>query len=93
MKIKRKNTNGKMIGIIIISFSLLYIFSFIFLNKMGIFGKMIVDNMTRYLGIGSYLLPFLLLSLGIILFFEIKLISPYRKFFAIGFFRGKFGNC
>ncbi|MEA1939337.1 MAG: DNA translocase FtsK 4TM domain-containing protein [Candidatus Caldatribacteriota bacterium] len=84
MKRKKIKSNSKFISISILAFSLLYIFSFIFSNKMGIFSKIIVKTATQYIGIGSYFLPFLLLSMGLLLFFDYKLINPYRKFFAIG---------
>jgi len=85
LKIKKKNTKNETISIIIIAFSLLYIFAFIFTDKMGIVGKIIVQTATRSIGIGSYVLPFLLLFWGIILLLNYKLPNPYHKFFGINF--------
>jgi len=85
LKIKKKNTKNETISIIIIAFSLLYIFAFIFTDKMGIVGKIIVQTATRSIGIGSYVLPFLLLFWGIILILNYKLPNPYHKFFGINF--------
>jgi len=85
LKIKKKNTKNETISIIIIAFSLLYIFAFIFTDKMGIVGKIIVQTATRSIGIGSYVLPFLLLFWGIILLLNCKLPNPYHKFFGINF--------
>ncbi|TFB08216.1 DNA translocase FtsK [Candidatus Atribacteria bacterium MT.SAG.1] len=85
MKIKRKNTKNETISIILISFSLLYIFAFIFTDKMGIIGRIIVQTATRAIGLGVYIFPLLLLFWGIILFFNFKLPNPYHKFFGISF--------
>lgn len=85
MKIKRKNTKNETISIILISFSLLYIFAFIFTDKMGIIGRIIVQTATRAIGLGVYILPLLLLFWGIILFLNYKLPNPYHKFFGISF--------
>jgi len=85
LKIKKKNTKNETISIIIIAFSLLYIFAFIFTDKMGIVGKIIVQTATRSIGIGSYVLPLLLLFWGIILLLNYKLPNPYHKFFGINF--------
>lgn len=85
MKIKRKNTKNETISIILISFSLLYIFAFIFTGKMGIIGRIIVQTATRAIGLGVYIFPLLLLFWGIILFFNYKLPNPYHKFFGISF--------
>ena len=51
---KRKNTLNKVIGIVLILLSLLYIFSYIFIDKMGIFGDLIIENTNQLMGIGSY---------------------------------------
>ena len=52
---------------------------------MGIVGKIIVQTATRSIGIGSYVLPFLLLFWGTILLLNYKLPNPYHKFFGINF--------
>jgi len=85
MKIKRKNTKNEVISILIISFALLYILAFIFTDKMGIIGKIIVQTSTRNIGLGAYIFPFLLLFWGFVTFFDYKLPNPYRKFFGISF--------
>ncbi|MGB2782713.1 MAG: DNA translocase FtsK [Atribacterota bacterium] len=85
MKIKRKNTKNEAISIIIIAFSLLYIFSFIFTNKIGIIGKIIVQTATRNIGLGAYIFPVLLLFLGIAILFNYKPPNFYRKLFGISF--------
>lgn len=85
MKIKRKNTTNEALSIIIIAFSLLYIFAFIFTNKMGIIGKIIVQTATRNIGIGAYIFPVLLLFLGIAILFNYKPPNFYRKLFGISF--------
>jgi len=85
LKIKKKNTKNEAISIIIIAFSLLYIFAFIFTDKMGIVGKTIFQTATRSIGIGSYVFPLLLLFWGILLLLNYKLPNPYHKFFGINF--------
>ena len=85
MKIKKKNTKNETISIILIAFSLLYIFAFIFTDKMGIVGKIIVQTATRNIGLGAYLFPILLLFLGIFIFFNYKPPNPYHKLFGISF--------
>ncbi|KUK56196.1 MAG: Cell division protein FtsK/SpoIIIE [Atribacteria bacterium 34_128] len=85
MKIKKKNTKNETISIIIIALSLLYIFAFIFTDKMGIVGKIIVQTATRNIGLGAYIFPILLLFLGIIILFNYKLPNPYHKLFGISF--------
>jgi len=70
LKIKKKNTKNETISIIIIAFSLLYIFAFIFTDRMGIVGKIIVQTATRNIGFGAYIFPFLLFN-------------PYHKLFGI----------
>ncbi|MCJ7656694.1 MAG: DNA translocase FtsK 4TM domain-containing protein, partial [Candidatus Atribacteria bacterium] len=85
MKIKKKNTKNETISIVIIAFSLLYIFAFIFTDKMGIVGKMIFQTATRTIGLGSYIFPILLLFLGIVILFNYKLPNPYHKLFGISF--------
>jgi len=52
---------------------------------MGILGKIIVQAATRNIGLGAYILPFLLLFWGIILLLKYKLINPYHKFLGINF--------
>ena len=83
MKIKKKNTKNETISIIIIAFSLLYIFAFIFTDRMGIVGKIIVQTATRNIGFGAYIFPFLLLLLGILILFNYKPPNPYHKLFGI----------
>ncbi|GAI66424.1 unnamed protein product, partial [marine sediment metagenome] len=56
----------------IIAFSLLYIFAFIFTDKMGIVGKIIFQTATRNIGLGAYIFPILLLFLGIGILFNYK---------------------
>ena len=85
MKIKRKNTKNETISIILISFSLLYVFAFIFTDKMGIIGKVIFQTSTRNIGLGAYIFPLLLLFLGLIILFNYKMPNPYHKFFGISF--------
>ncbi|HZK12676.1 MAG TPA: DNA translocase FtsK 4TM domain-containing protein, partial [Atribacterota bacterium] len=85
MKIKKKNTKNETISILIIAFSLFYIFAFIFTNKMGIIGKIIVQAATRFIGLGAYIFPFLLLFWGIILLLKYKLTNSYHKFLGIIF--------
>ena len=85
MKIKKKNTKNETISIIIISFSLLYIFAFIFTDKMGIVGKIIFQTATRNIGLGAYIFPILLLFLGIVILFNYKPPNPYHKLFGISF--------
>lgn len=85
MKIKKKNTKNETISIILIAFSLLYIFAFIFTDKMGIVGKIIVQTATRNIGLGAYIFPVLLLFLGILIFFNYKPLNPYHKLFGISF--------
>ena len=81
----RKNTKNEAIGILIISFSLIYIFAFIFTDKMGIIGKMVVQTATRNIGLGAYIFPFLLLFWSFIIFFDYKLPNPYHKLTGISF--------
>ena len=85
MKIKKKNTKNETISIIIIAFSLLYIFAFIFADRMGIIGKIIVQTATRSIGLGAYIFPVLLLLLGILILFNYKPPNPYHKLFGISF--------
>ena len=85
MKIKKKNTKNETISIIIIAFSLLYIFAFIFTDKMGIVGKIIFQTATRNIGLGAYIFPILLLFLGIVILFNYKPPNPYHKLFGISF--------
>ena len=85
MKIKKKNTKNETISIVIIAFSLLYIFAFIFTDKMGIVGKIIFQTATRTIGLGAYIFPILLLFLGIVILFNYKLPNPYHKLFGISF--------
>ncbi len=85
MKIKKKNTKNETISIILIAFSLLYIFAFIFTDKMGIVGKIIVQTATRNIGLGAYIFPVLLLFLGILILFNYKPPNPYHKLFGISF--------
>jgi S-DNA-T family DNA segregation ATPase FtsK/SpoIIIE len=85
LKIKKKNTKNETISIFIISFSLLYIFAFIFTDKMGIIGRIIVQTTTRNIGLGAYIFPFLLLFGGMVILLNFKLPNPYHKFFGIGF--------
>jgi len=85
LKIKRKNTKNEAISIIIIAFSLLYIFAFIFTDKIGIIGKIIVQTATRNIGLGAYIFPVLLLFLGIAILFNYKPPNFYRKLFGISF--------
>ena len=80
---KRKNTKNKIFGIIMVSFSLLYILSYIFMDKMGYFVHIITESTNQFIGIGAYLLPFILLFIGFILIFDLNMKSPYRKIFAI----------
>ncbi len=82
---KRINTKNEAISILIVSFSLLYILAFIFTDKMGIIGKIIVQTSTRNIGLGAYIFPVLLLFWGFIIFFDYKLPNPYHKFFGISF--------
>lgn len=82
---KKKNTKNETISIFIISFSLLYIFAFIFTDKMGIIGRIIVQTTTRNIGLGAYIFPFLLLFGGMVILLDFKLPNPYHKFFGIGF--------
>ncbi len=85
MKIKKKNTKNETISIIIIAFSLLYIFAFIFTDKMGIVGKIIFQTATRSIGLGAYIFPVLLLFLGILILFNYKPPNPYHKLFGVIF--------
>ena len=85
MKIKKKNTKNETISIIIIAFSLLYVFAFIFTDRMGIVGKIIVQTATRNIGLGAYIFPILLLLLGILILFNYKPPNPYHKLFGISF--------
>ena len=85
MKIKKKNTKNETISIVIIAFSLLYIFAFIFTDKMGIVGKIIFQIATRNIGLGAYIFPILLLFLGIVILFNYKPPNLYRKLFGISF--------
>ncbi len=85
MKIKKKNTKNETISIIIIAFSLLYIFAFIFTDKMGIVGTIIFQTATRNIGLGAYIFPILLLFLGIVILFNYKPLNPYHKLFGISF--------
>ena len=80
---RKKNTKNEIISILIISFSLIYLFAFIFAEKMGIVGKIIVQTATSNIGLGAYIFPFFLLFWGFITFFDYKLINPYHKFFGI----------
>jgi DNA segregation ATPase FtsK/SpoIIIE, S-DNA-T family len=82
---KKKNTKNETISIFIISFSLLYIFAFIFTDKMGIIGRIMVQTTTRNIGLGAYIFPFLLLFGGMVILLDFKLPNPYHKFFGIGF--------
>ena len=85
MKIKKKNTKNEAISIIIIAFSLLYIFAFIFTDKMGIVGKIIFQTATRNIGLGAYIFPIFLLFFGILILFNFKPPNPYHKLFGISF--------
>lgn len=85
MKIKKKNTKNETVSIIIIAFSLLYIFAFIFTDKMGIVGKIIFQTATRNIGLGAYIFPALLLFLGIVILFNYKPPNLYHKLFGISF--------
>jgi len=85
LKIKKKNTKNETISIIIIAFSLLYIFAFIFTDKMGIVGTIIFQTATRNIGLGAYIFPILLLFLGIVILFNYKPLNPYHKLFGISF--------
>jgi len=85
LKIKKKNNKNEIISIIIIAFSLLYIFAFIFADRMGIVGKIIVQTATRNIGLGAYIFPILLLLLGILILFNYKPLNPYHKLFGISF--------
>jgi len=85
LKIKKKNTKNETISIVIIAFSLLYIFAFIFTDKMGIVGKIIFQIATRNIGLGAYIFPILLLFLGIVILFNYKPPNLYRKLFGISF--------
>ena len=85
MKIKKKNTKNETVSIIIIAFSLLYIFAFIFTDKMGIVGKIIFQTATRNIGLGAYIFPVLLLFLGIVILFNYKPPNLYHKLFGISF--------
>jgi S-DNA-T family DNA segregation ATPase FtsK/SpoIIIE len=85
LKIKKKNTKNETVSIIIIAFSLLYIFAFIFTDKMGIVGKIIFQTATRNIGLGAYIFPALLLFLGIVILFNYKPPNPYHKLFGISF--------
>lgn len=85
MKIKKKNIKNETISIIIIAFSLLYIFAFIFTDKMGIIGKIIFQTSTRLIGLGAYVFPILLLFLGIAILFNYRPPNPYHKLFGISF--------
>ena len=85
MKIKKKNNKNEAISILIIAFSLLYIFAFIFPDKMGIVGKIIFQTATRAIGIGAYIFPILLLFLGILILFKYKPPNPFHKLFGISF--------
>ena len=80
---KRKNTKNKVFGIVLSSFSFLYILSYIFMERMGIFGRLITKTTGQFIGIGAYLLPFFLLFIGFILISDFKIKSPYRKLFAV----------
>jgi len=73
----------KTVGIILIVFSMIYVISFIFVENMGIFGEVIIEKTSQLLGIGSYILPILLILFGLILVLNIKTNSPYRKIFAL----------
>jgi S-DNA-T family DNA segregation ATPase FtsK/SpoIIIE len=85
LKIKKKNTKNETISIIIIAFSLLYIFAFIFTDKMGIVGKIIFQTATRNIGLGAYIFPILLSFLGIVILFNYKPPNLYHKLFGISF--------
>jgi len=85
LKIKKKNTKNETISIIIIAFSLLYILAFIFTDKMGIVGKIIFQTTTRFIGLGAYIFPILLLFLGILILFNYKPPNPYHRLFGISF--------
>lgn len=85
MKIKKKNTKNETISIVIIAFSLLYVFAFIFTDKMGIVGKIIFQTATRNIGLGAYIFPILLLFLGILILFNYKPPNLYHKLFGISF--------
>jgi len=85
LKIKKKNTKNETVSIIIIAFSLLYIFAFIFTDKMGIVGKIIFQTATRNIGLGAYIFPVLLLFLGIVILFNYKPPNLYHKLFGISF--------
>jgi len=82
---KRKGKEKEVISILIIFCSLIYIFAFLFTNKTGIFGKLIVKNSLCLLGLGAYILPLLLLLWGFILFFNYKLNNPANKFIGLFF--------
>jgi len=85
LKIKKKNTKNETISIILIAFSLLYIFAFIFADRMGIVGKIIVQTAIRNIGLGAYIFPILLLLLGILILFNYKSPNPYHKLFGFSF--------
>jgi len=85
LKIKKKNNKNEIVSIIIIAFSLLYIFAFIFTNKMGIVGKIIFQTATRTIGIGAYIFPLFLLSLGVLILFKYNPPNPFHKLFGITF--------
>jgi len=82
---KKSNNNNKTISIIIILFCLIYILAFIFTDKMGVIGKIIVQIAISNIGLGAYIFPFLLLSYSFIIFFDYKLLNPYHKLFGFSF--------
>jgi len=82
---RRKAKENEIISISIISSALIYTFAFLFTSKMGILGEIIVKNALSYLGLGAYILPFLLLFWSFILFFNYKLNSPVFKSIGIIF--------
>ncbi len=81
---KKKNTAKEIFSIVLLSFSLLYIFAFIFTDKMGVWGEIIIKTTTSNLGIGAYILPFLLFFWGLVTFFNYKFSHPYHKIFGLG---------
>jgi S-DNA-T family DNA segregation ATPase FtsK/SpoIIIE len=52
---------------------------------MGIVGNIIFQTATRNIGLGAYILPILLLFLGIVILFNYKPPNPYHKLFGISF--------
>jgi len=52
---------------------------------MGIVGKIIFQTTTRFIGLGAYIFPILLLFLGILILFNYKPPNPYHRLFGISF--------